>query len=612
MSLKMSKIFIILLFFHSSNITWNILCASVQNRFKYCEGLSNAKHIDLETNCKKEDTVSSQQSGIMENYTKAFDVDFNTHRKNNTKFGLTFLTKITNQVNGIGYQCKMEKVIFTTFQNIFGSKSKDQTTENVVLSPKSCWEMIISGACKDKQMKCDGKSCKYTAKFELSYVWLETRKYEDYNCETHERILTAKNENDPILGNIDGTNSCKSSELFCYKLDYIVVWKQDIIHKCPYEVITLKENSLWNDHRENEFVFAERVGNSSNVGVLSAVNNLYFSLTTVEWVCNTLVVSTNEGIYLTSIHNGKNFRKHAIGLKDISDLALADKDYTTFQDSIEKLKIYESFCYLLMNTIKVFSMHQNEYISLLDRNGKNMVLYATNENIYVPHCIDISEINVHDSTENCYEDVAISFNNNNRTINGFLQNDRIIKRNSKKISCDLITNNFVHIDKNNKIRRQGRDNYLEIVNDDNSIEKVNILDLSIIDPNFHHNQVLIESVDVLDEIHRYSQISDSSLGEFVVSITGHESYKSISSFKRPLDTIGNVTLDVVNYSVKTYYTIKIVAIILVFCLFTFIIIFIIVKICKVCGKHDNNNNSKFRSSNVRYKSKEGKIQLFDV
>jgi hypothetical protein len=82
---------------------------------------------------------------------------------------------------------------------------------------------------------------------------------------------------------------------------------------------------------------------------------------------------------------------------------------------------------------------------------------------------------------------------------------------------------------------------------------VNILDLSIKDRNFNHNQVLIESVDVLDEIHRYSQISDSSLGEFVVSITGHESDKSISSFKRPLDTIEIVTLDVVNYSVKTYY-----------------------------------------------------------
>jgi hypothetical protein len=106
----------------------------------------------------------------------------------------------------------------------------------------------------------------------------------------------------------------------------------------------------------------------------------------VEWVCNTLVVSTNEGIYLTSIHNGKNFRKHAIGLTDISDLALADKDYSILQDSIKKRKIYESLCFLLMNTIKVFKMHQNEYICLLDRNGKKMVLYATNENIYVP-CI---------------------------------------------------------------------------------------------------------------------------------------------------------------------------------------------------------------------------------
>jgi hypothetical protein len=84
-----------------------------------------------------------------------------------------------------------------------------------------------------------------------------------------------------------------------------------------------------------------------------------------------------------------------------------------------------------------------------------MVLYATNENFFVPHCIDISEINVHDSPENCYENVAISFNNKHRAINGFLQNNRIIKRNSKEISCDLLTNNFVHIDKNNKIKRQG-------------------------------------------------------------------------------------------------------------------------------------------------------------
>jgi hypothetical protein len=48
----------------------------------------------------------------------------------------------------------------------------------------------------------------------------------------------------------------------------------------------------------------------------------------------------------------------------------------------------------------------------------------------------------------------------------------------------------VHIDKNNKIKRQGWDNYYEIVYDDDSIEKVNILDLSIKDRNFHHKSWL--------------------------------------------------------------------------------------------------------------------------
>ena len=37
--------------------TFNLYqCFSMQNSFRYCEGLSNAKHLDLETNCKKENS----------------------------------------------------------------------------------------------------------------------------------------------------------------------------------------------------------------------------------------------------------------------------------------------------------------------------------------------------------------------------------------------------------------------------------------------------------------------------------------------------------------------------------------------------------------------------
>ena len=357
-------------------------------------------------------------------------------------------------------------------------------------------------------------------------------------------------------------------------------------------------------------MFAVAIGNSRKIGVISDDENLYFSLTTVEHVCNSQVVGTNEGIYLTSPTNLKNFRKHAISLKDVSDLALADKDFSSFQDSIDKQKIYDSICFLFMNTIKVFSIHQNQYISLLDRKGRNIVLYSTNENIYVPNCIEISQIIVHETTENCFEDVPISFTNNNRSINGFLQNGRIIKRNSIQISCDAITNNFVFVDKKNMIRRHLKNNYLEIIHE-NTIQKIDFLDLNIIDPNFHQNHVLVESIDVLDEIHRYSQVSDSSLGEFVVSVSGHGFSNSISSLKKPLTAIGNASQDVINYSIKTFYSIKLLVIILVSIVIILLIIFIIVKICNIFKKTKHRSN-KFTSNQIRAKVKAQRAQIWDV
>jgi hypothetical protein len=45
-------------------------CFSMQNSSRYCEGLSNAKHLDHETNCKKENSEMQPSSGLIQNYTK--------------------------------------------------------------------------------------------------------------------------------------------------------------------------------------------------------------------------------------------------------------------------------------------------------------------------------------------------------------------------------------------------------------------------------------------------------------------------------------------------------------------------------------------------------------
>jgi hypothetical protein len=296
-------------------------------------------------------------------------------------------------------------------------------------------------------------------------------------------------------------------------------------------------------------------------------------------------------------------------LKDVSDIALADKDFTVFQDTIDKQKLYDSICFLFMNTIKVFSMQQNQYISLLDRKGKNIVLYSTNENIYIPNCFETGQINVHETTESCYEDVPISFTNQNRSINGFLQNDRIIKRNSIQISCDTLSNNFLNVDQKSRIRRNGKNNYLETIHE-NSIQKIDFFDLNLMDPNFHHNHVLIESIDVLDEIHQYSQVSDSSIGKFVVSISGNGYANSISSLKSPLASIGNVTQDVINSSIKTFYSIKLLMICLACILIILLIVFVIVKTCKIFKKNIKNRSNT--SNQVSYNAKMQRAQILNV
>jgi hypothetical protein len=62
---------------------------------------------------------------------------------------------------------KWKKLFLKHFKAYLAVKARfDRTTENVVLSPKSCLEMLVTGAFKDKQIKCDGLTCKYTAKFE--------------------------------------------------------------------------------------------------------------------------------------------------------------------------------------------------------------------------------------------------------------------------------------------------------------------------------------------------------------------------------------------------------------------------------------------------------------
>ena len=53
----------------------------------------------------------------------------------------------------------------------------------------------------------------------------------------------------------------------------------------------------------------------------------------------------------------------------------------------------------------------------------------------IPQCINVQEVIIHNSTKS-YEDLPVSFQVNNRNMNGFLTHNQILKRTSDIISCE--------------------------------------------------------------------------------------------------------------------------------------------------------------------------------
>ena len=248
-------------------------------------------------------------------------------------------------------------------------------------------------------------------------------------------------------------------------------------------------------------------------------DKLFFEMNNIEEHCNEKIISTNEGLYLLEATKAKSLRRSNLTLTDIQDLSLADADYRTVQNLEFLAQIQKSLCHQALNIIKTFSTSDDEYIEINDIKGNPIILYASNNKVYIPHCMNINEISIVASTIHCYKDIPITFMFQNRNISSFLQNDKIIKRHSKLINCKAIDQvmDLSHI----QIRRNSSFNTIESRSKTHS-EILNLLDTRTQNFNFHHLQQIIESVDILDDVNRFFHVSEMDQ-KFIISSENHMS-----------------------------------------------------------------------------------------
>ena len=139
-------------------------------------------------------------------------------------------------------------------------------------------------------------------------------------------------------------------------------------------------------------------------------------------------------------------------------MTLGDIDYRNTLEVKHAKTSLEIECTNLKTIMRIFQNFENKFILAKNPRNKELVLWTKYNQIYIPLCTKINEINIELDIENCYTDLQIQFNLKNITRKGFLTKQGIIRDSSVIKPCSYINeyfelgNNLIATKFSNKIK----------------------------------------------------------------------------------------------------------------------------------------------------------------
>ena len=311
-----------------------------------------------------------------------------------------------------------------------------------------------------------------------------------YFCEFNSKIIVALTKFSKIFDN------CFVSHFECNLPDSIIVWNDNVIHACPFEIVM-------NDHfKYNQYL------------VWSEDENVLFQKLDIHIHCNIEMYATQEGLFVVDEQHLTSFQKkilqnvtNKVDQKAVVDLQLADADYKVFVNNKVFNKILTQNCYNYYNILQLFKHQQDKFLSIKDFNHNTLIIYSNGKQIIIPTCVTLNKIIVLNKTTYCYKDIPVEIELNHKKIHGFLTDDLIVISQSKHIDC-----------KSNERKIIINESLILLVNNDrittmeNKFKKLR-LNLKMKNSNqlnFHHSDKVIDGFSVVDDLVKYSRFIDDS------------------------------------------------------------------------------------------------------
>lgn len=126
-----------------------------------------------------------------------------------------------------------------------------------------------------------GNIYKYQGKAIENYRYGRTFVEVIYNCNYHKKMIIAESPESKIFD-----SDCRAKDLKCSFSDSIIVWDQEVIHKCPFK--RLMNHELFRvDH----------------LGFTSLKKNVRFIFKSLVRYCDQTLIYTVEGVYIAIYDN---------------------------------------------------------------------------------------------------------------------------------------------------------------------------------------------------------------------------------------------------------------------------------------------------------------------
>jgi hypothetical protein len=440
----------------------------------------------------------------------ASSVQIDAKTKNMYNFDASVLAKSINTISGKAFQCKKITYSRTWSVGFWGKEYKNDDVFTDKLDADTCWYLVNTNKCVHgnsvNQMTCDENlNCNYEGFPPDDYSWFRDTTTSFAHCYVSNRMIAENDLNSHVFNGF-----CKVSDWFCSLKDSIIVWHRDVVHTCPFKRVS-------NGHfKSNGNYFIE------------STQKLGLQFKKYETNCDVDMILTTEGLYIapliSELRKLEMFKDFS-DTKGLIDLLLADEDFKILENLEDEKYILFKNCMNFQTILKLFSKVNDEFIRLVDYQDKEIIFYSFANQVFLPRCIKIANINLI-SLKECYEDIPLTFILNNKLEKGFLTKERVIRLYSKPITCTnfpvylpLPSLNKTIVSFNQRI---------DLVDSKNvRFDKFDYYDHSLF-KNLSHIDSLINGVDILGQIHNLSYITENG-GQWLV-LPGHDSSKTNLGF----------------------------------------------------------------------------------